>query len=284
MDKLRKPFTICMNGIRKWSANPRIYTLAILLAIFVLNNVNPLTKFSRAMGYRITPWVFPFLSSSVYAQMKMMFGIVFLFCDAPFINTSQPYQVIRSGRIQWGIGQVLYIMCGTAIYFMFIIILSILIISPIMFFSDSWGKILSTLAQTNAGNSFNIPLQISYQIQSSYSPIQAFCLSIILNWCCGTILGLIIFITNIYYKKSVGAAVSFMVVCLDMVIKNALPSYMYKISPVSMARLTVLDPSGISVRPTNIYAYFIFLLTIVLLSFFAVLSVRKLEIQVLPPV
>ncbi|MBW9158702.1 hypothetical protein [Clostridium tagluense] len=284
MNNISKHISISSNNIRRWGANPRIYILGILLCIFLWNYISPILNFSKIMGYRVTPWIFPFISDFTYTHMMMMFGIVFLFCDAPFMNEEQPYLLIRCGRTQWAMGQILYIMLGTAIYFFFLAFVSMLMISPNMFLNNGWGKILGTLAQSNAGEAFNIQLPISYAIQSMYTPIQAFGLSFILQWCAGTILGLIMFVINIYGKRSMGAILASVVILFDIAIEYEFKSYAYHFSPVSMARLTILDPSGLSQRPSILYAYVFFAVAITLLSGIAVLSVHKREIQVLPPI
>jgi hypothetical protein len=284
MGKLRRIFCICLNNVRKWAINPRIYILGILLVILVFNLVDPINYFSKAMNYRVTPWVFPFLTDSIFVQMLLSFGIVFLFCDAPFIDAGQQYFLIRSGRIQWGMGQVLYIMFSSAIFYLFVAFVSVLVITPNVFLSTGWGKILGTLAQTNAGYGFNIPLKISYQIQALYTPIQAFGLSLLLEWCVGTFLGLVIFIINIHFSRALGAIVAAAIVCLDMAISNTFPYYMFHFSPLSMARLSIIDPSRLSQRPTDIYVCLFFAMSVISLSIIAVLSVRKYKIQALPHV
>lgn len=284
MDKMRKVLSIAVNNLRKWPSNPRIIILFILLIIFLVNYLKPIINFSNSTGYRVTPWVFPFFADSVFTQMIMMFGIVFLFCDAPFMDVTQPYSIIRSGRTRWGLGQVLYIMASTAIYFSFLAVVSCIIMSPNMFLSNEWGKVLGTLAQTNAGQVFNITLPINYEIQSIYTPVHAFFLSLILEWCAGTLLGLIIFIFNINFNRAIGAIVASVMVCLDMVIQNALPFYTYHFSILSLARLSILDTSGLSTRPTDIYAFSFFTVGIVLSGFIAVFSARKRSVKILPPV
>ncbi|MBC8059811.1 MAG: hypothetical protein H7Y18_04015 [Clostridiaceae bacterium] len=282
MSNISKHISIASNNIRRWVTNPRTYILATLLSMLLWDFISPILNFSNVMGYRITPWIFPFISDYIYTHMMIMFGIVFLFCDAPFMNEGQPYLLIRSGRIHWALGQILYIMLGTAIYFLFIAFVSIVIISPSLYFSNSWGKILGTLSQTNAGQNFNIRLTISYEIQSLFTPIKAFGLSFMLQWCTGTILGLIMFIINIYAKRAIGAIVASIIILLDFAIQFEFKSFMYHFSPVSMSRLTILDPSGLTQRPSIPYAYVFFTVTIILLSITAVLSVHKREIQVLP--
>lgn len=279
MNSIPSYFSISKNNIRRWFTNPRIYILNALLIILIWNYISPILNFSKQMGYRVTPWIFPFIADFQYTQMFMMFGIVLLFCDAPFMNDGQPYVLIRSGRIHWVIGQILYIMLGTAIYFLFLAFISILVVGPNIFFSSSWGKILGTLAQTNAGQNVQIP--ISYRMQLLYTPIQAFGLSLLLNWCAGTILGLTIFVINMYFNRAIGSIIASSIVLMDIAICNNFSFYLYHFSPVSLARLTILDPSGMSISPTNLYAYIFFGVIISLLSIIAVLSVRKREIHVL---
>lgn len=284
MGKLREAFSIGINNIRKWFTNPRIYILAILLIILVLTYIRPLYNFSEYAGYRVTVWMFPFISNFYITQFMMMLGIVFLFCDAPFIDICQPYQLIRSGRTVWGIGQVFYIMLSSALYFLFIAFLSILVLFPNVFISNDWGKVMGTLAQADIGRSFGIYLPIDYQILTMYNPLQAFGLSILLDWCAGTMLGLIIFITNINFNRAIGAILASAVVILDISITNAFPYYLYHFSPVSMARLTIIDPSGFSTRPSSVYTFIFFFTGLIVLSVVAVLSARKHDIQVLPPI
>ncbi|AJA48567.1 hypothetical protein CPAST_c24980 [Clostridium pasteurianum DSM 525 = ATCC 6013] len=284
MANLQKTFFISINNIRKWASNPRIYILAALLFLMLWNYVNPILSFSKIVNYRVAPWLFPYISNWYFTQMLMMLGIVFLFCDAPFMDECQTYLMVRSGRIPWGAGQVLYIMLGTAIYFLFIVIISILILSPSLFLSNGWGKVLGTLAQTNAGQKYGILLPISYNIQLQYTPIEALLLSFLLQWCAGTMVGLVMFIINIYLKRSIGAIVGSSIVLFDFVVANSLPYYYYHFSPSSMARLTILDPTGMSPRPTNLYAYIFFIIGIIVLSVISVISVRKRQIEVLPPV
>lgn len=282
MIRMPNYFAIARNNIRRWVTNPRIYILVALLIIFLWEYEEPILHFSSVVEYRVSPWLFPFLSSSAYTQMFMMFGVILLLCDAPFLHEGQPYVLIRTGRTHWVLGQILYISLSAAIYFLFIAFMSVLLLVPNLFISADWGKVLRTLAQTDAGQQFHVKLSIADTIQSLYTPIQAFILSWLFAWCVAMILGLIIFIINIYLNRAIGAIVAAAVVLLDFAITNNFSHYMYRFSPISMARLTIVDPSGLSLRPTLAYTYIFYVCAIVILSFLAILSIHKREIQVSP--
>ena len=285
MRKIPSYLPIATNNIRRWLNNPRIFILAALLFILLWEFLHPILAFSNAVGYRVSPWLFPFLSSYSYTQRIMMFGIVLLFCDAPFAHEGQPYVIIRSGRIHWTLGQLLYIVVSTALYFLFINILICLILFPNLVYTDDWGKVLSTLAQTSAAQEFHIGLPINYAIQLHYTPISAFLISFLLEWLVGIILGLIIFIVNLYCnRQALGAAAGAAVVLLDIVIHNDMSDFIYHFSPVSMARLTILDTTGLNMQPTILYSFLFCIGTIIALAVIAVLSVRKREIRISRPV
>lgn len=272
---------IAGNNIRRWFNNPRIFILAALLFILIWEFVYPIVNFSNAVGYRVSPWIFPFLSNNAYTQRIMMFGIIFLFCDAPFTHEGQPYVIVRSGRVHWALGQLLYIIMSTVLYFFFINILIWLILLPNLVLTDGWGKVLSTLAQTTAGQEFDIGLPIADIIQLAYTPVQAFFASFFLECLVGIILGFIVFIINLYFnRKALGAAAGAAIVLLDSVIYNDMSDFMFHFSPISMARLSILDTTGFGMRPTLVYAILFCIGVIIVLAVIAVLSVRRHEIWI----
>lgn len=163
MGKVIRIFSCCAQNLRKWPSNPRIYVLGLLLIGFLFEWVRPIADFSSAVHVSVTPWVFPYLSLSQKVLLLIMLGIVLLFCDAPFIDAHQPYVIIRSGKRDWLLGQILYIMVASALYFLFIALISTLLMLPNLTFSSEWGKIFGTLALTDAGSQFKINLPISYK-------------------------------------------------------------------------------------------------------------------------
>jgi hypothetical protein len=216
--------------------------------------------------------------------LLIMLGIVLLFCDAPFIDAHQPYVIIRSGKRDWLLGQILYIMLASTLYFLFIALISVLMLMPNLTFSSQWGKILGTLALTDAGNQFEIGLPISYQLQLTYTPIAAMVWSFFMNWLVGTFLGLLMFVFNMHFKREIGAVVATALVFLEYFCFEANGFLLFSLSPVSWASLDNLDTSHTSALPSLTYAVTALLGLNLMLMLLAVLSIRKKNIDVLPPV
>ncbi|GAB6172484.1 hypothetical protein JCM15765_19620 [Paradesulfitobacterium aromaticivorans] len=284
MAKIFRILSCSTQNLRKWSANPRIYVLVLLLLGLLSEVIRPIADFSSAVQVAATPWVFPYLALSQRVLLLLMLGIVLLFCDAPFIDAHQPYVIIRSGKKDWLWGQIVYIMLASALYFLFIAIISALMLLPNLTFSREWGKIFGTLALTDAGNQFNIGLPISYRLQLAYTPVGAMAFSFMMNWLVGTFLGLLMFVLNMRFAREIGAVVVTAFVFLEYFAFEANGFLLFSLSPVSWASLGTLDITHTSALPSLTYAVSVLSglnLTLILLAGF---FMRKTNIDVLPPV
>ncbi|SHH34394.1 hypothetical protein [Desulfosporosinus lacus] len=274
----------CAQNLRKLPANPRCYVLGLFLIGVLAEYILPISNFSHIVQIPATPWVFPYLALDPRLLALIMLGIVFLFCDAPFIDSHQPYVIIRSGKKNWLLGQIAYIIVASAIYFMLIFLVSVLFLLPNITFSSEWGKVLGTLGITDAGNQFNVPLGISYALQLNYSPIAAMAWSLLMAWLVGTFLGLLIFVLNMRFTREIGVVVSTALVFLQYFCFEAGGFLLYSFSPVSWANLNMLDTTYTSALPSVTYAVSALISLSLILILLTALLMRKKDIDVLPPV
>lgn len=280
---VKKMFRIAMYSIRQWATDPRIISLFVLMSMFVWNDFEVIGDLTGRTGIKTTPLIFPFFSSDPVKQLILLAGIVFLFSDAPFINKNQPYIIIRSKRIPWVLGQILYIVMASAIYFLILMCVSVLVLLPYATFAtNGWGKIVNTLAQTDAGAQIHLQFGVTKEIITFYSPFEAFGLSFLLNWGVGCFLGLIMFVINLKFNRRLGLVVAGVILFFDILVTNALSGTFYHFSPVSLSRLSVLDPMGISLFPNLTYPFVFFSVSIVVLSALLVVSIKKISIEITP--
>ena len=115
--------------------------------------------------------------------------MILLFCDAPFIDDNQAYVIARSGRIPWSIGQIAYIIIASSIYFLFLLFLTIIINISHIQFTSSWGKVLGTLANTNASSVIGLTTFVSRNILYYFTPLQEMWFTFFLSWLVGVVLG-----------------------------------------------------------------------------------------------
>ncbi len=277
MRNIKSCFSICKNGFRKWSSSYRMYVLLLLLILFTYHYVRPFYTASVQVDKSIPVVVFPFLTNGTFTQAIIMFGMVFLFCDAPFMDNIQLYTIIRSGKQKWAVGQILYMILASAVYLLTIFLLTVLMLVPNIDFADKWGAIFSTLAQ---GASFgNIAISIPQKIVALYSPMEAVVISFLLEWGAIVFMALLLFAINLNCNRIIGIVSVSSLILFDAAVYNNWPYSYNKFSPVSMARLTTLDALGSNGRPTLLYAVLFYGIGILFLSAFCVLCVRKKAVK-----
>ena len=278
---LKRVLSISAYSIRQRILEPRIICLFILLIAFIWNDITPIVTLVKMTGMRTNPLLFPFFAGDPVKQLILLAGIIFLFSDAPFINKSQPYIIVRSKRYSWMLGQILYIIIASAIYFLILMLISVIILLPnATFATNGWGKIVNTLAQTNAGEQINLQFGVLEKIIANYSPYKAFLLCFLLESAVASFLGLLIFVINLNFNRTLGLIAGGVVLVLDFTVTNALPTTFYSISPASLSRLDVIDPSGFSRYPTLAYSFIFFGIGIIILSIALVVTVRNKNIEI----
>lgn len=273
-DNFLSIWSIAKYDYKKLSLNPRLYILIILQFMYLWYLISPITQLSKNLHVRVTPWLFTHITSYRYSQLILMLGIIILFANSPFIEEEYNYLIIRSGKKKWVLGQIFYMITATALYFIVIFLLTVILVLPNIYPSFEWGKIITTIANTNATE--QIELVINSKILLTYSPLTATVLSFIISWAAGSILALIMFLINLRCKNFVGIIAAIFIVFLDRAIFSNFPNFkLAYISPVSLSNLSGLNISSQGISPTVSYSIVFLLVSLVVLSILAVLSVRK---------
>ena len=283
MDKIRVIFTIAFYNLKKWIINPRIYLIFILTTLYLHSRISPISTFCLNSGYKISPYIFPYLMSDRSIIFIIMMGVVLLFCDAPFIEIDQPYIIMRSGRITWLWGQLAYIALASMLYFVIMIVLSILILLPNLSFSADWGKVIGTFAQTNVANQHLISIPFDFLLYNSYSPLSAMFFSFTNSFLVAIFIGILIFVFNLNISRFAGVITSTLLVLWHMV------TYMTwtgstRYSPITWVSLAKIDINGNTLYPSLPYIYFVISTLIIILILLAIMSIRKRDINVIKSV
>lgn len=282
MHNIKQIFLICRNNIQRSFINPRTYISFLLVLVLMQQLTQTLRKFSSAMGVKTAPWIYPYLAQKYYIQMILILGIVFLFCDAPFMNESTPFLLIRSGRRNWILGQITYIIIMSFLYYTVIVMMSVLLLYPQVQWQMGWGKILGTLAQTNAASQIGISeLLLDYRMQITYTPIAAMGYSFIISWLVGVITGLLMLVLNFCFKYIIGQMVGAAIAFLPYFAINFSSLYdIYYVSPASWMNIMIWTGDRTSKLPTKVYMSLFIGVTILALILIALVKTKKCTIDV----
>ncbi len=277
-----KSFRICMQNIRKWNSNPRIwmtFTLALLFAYMYTKGMSVACDYVED---DMSPWLYPFLFTYRYMKIIFMFPIVFIFCDAPFIDENQPYVMLRTKRITWSIGQVLYIYIGSFIYMLFLAIAPLIVNIGHVRWMASWGDVIGMCGSTNllqaAGVNYST-IQILGKIIKYYTPFQAMLFSCLLTWMSFVIIGLVIYGFNVVSNtRYVGVGIAAFLILLTAVVDGK-PKWTYY-SPMSWNSLNNIDIGGLTSYPSIDYIMGLYLILIVVLTILSVVAGKRQCIEV----
>ncbi len=231
---------------------------------------------------KMSPWIFPFLYNQFFTKMLFLSPQLLIFCDAPFLDDNQPYVIIRSGRTAWSVGQLAYIALTSALYFMFLFFASIVMSIPHIEFSLEWGKVLSTLANTNAQSVMGIRAPVDSTIIYYFTPLQATWFTFLFSWCAATFLGLLIYSINSLTKtRSIGLFSAAFFIILDAALHGRQEGVWF--SPVSWATIGYINASGFTKYPPVSYVYAGFALLIGVCIVLSLIANRRQEIKVMQP-
>lgn len=278
---IRKVFQMVWNNIKICLMSPRFYIALILVAILFWQIEEPIRMFCAKTGYLITPWLFPHLTQLPYIQNIITLGIVLIFCDAPFIKENSPYIILRVGRKNWLYAQMLYVLIASFIYCLSVYIISVLLLFPYLEINGGWGKIIGTLAQTNASNQIGT-ISIEYQLLLDYKPWQAVLVSGVMCWLIVSFIGLLMMCINLFGKNNwgpiVGSGISF-TSYLARIFSDMYAGYYF--SPPTWMGLLSFGKTNNSPYPTLIYAIVFLIIGICVSAICSYLKFRKKPIEVI---
>ena len=253
MGKVFACFSIALHNFKKWAVNPRLYILLLIEVLYLHSRLSPVGELCARTGYKVTPYLLPFLLDEGSAVMMLFLGVVLLFCDAPFIEDEQPYIMLRSGRRIWFIGQMLYIVMASVLYFIVLYFISVLVLLPHIEWSTAWGKLLSTFSQTSAAGQN------------------------------GTVLGMLMFFVNLNISRTAGGICGTALVLWNMVTYKAWYGFV-NVSPVSWVNLSRVDYDGSSIYPSLTYILLALVVLFAVLSAASWVTLRRRNIDVLKSV
>lgn len=214
----------------KWRHNPRYLIIMVMIFILLIDVMKFFKDITEKTSMNLCPWLLPFFVRDHYILFYLALCIVLLFCDAPFLDNLQLYNIKRIGRFRWMIGQIIYILCCSALLFLSISVLMVFFCIKKISFTSDWGECLKTLAYDN-------PF------------IGAFCSEMILNnnaiiltlktfficWLVTSFIGILMFYLNLTVGKELCSIIVSSIVTIDFFIYAGgfQMVYLFWISPIS---------------------------------------------------
>lgn len=204
--------------------NVKTATFCAAILILSWSYDQPYLGFVQEKNYPISWCIFPFYMSSFGILSIFYFGIVYIHSDVPFMQHMNMYQVIRTGRGRWAMGQIGSILVRS---FFAVIVFAIAAVLPFagnIEFSAEWGKMIKTLASQRADEGFGtgqiLDFRFHYQILGEYSPVQLMVITILVCTLICTFLGVLMFMISLYAGKMIAVAGALMSAIALFIVEN----------------------------------------------------------------
>lgn len=278
MDKIYKSLRICGIHLRKMLGNPRFYIAFLWFVFLIYFYVSKVKAFSIETGIKVSPWLFPLLLNQAGNQLFVIIGALLLFCDAPFINETTTWQMMRAGKRSWFWGSMLYISVLSLIYSVGLSVIPNLMLFPRVTWMEDWGQILGALAQSSAASQLGI-INLDYGLMVRFMPWQAMCLKILAVWLNTVLIGELCYVFNVWLRWGSGPLAGMMMGLTPYLILR-LPNFRvgYYLAPPAWMNLSMYSWNGYGTFPSPAYIYTTFAVLILGCVIFSYIGIKKKDV------
>lgn len=250
---------------------PRLIAILLLILIIMYQYAEKIRIMAQMTSEKIMPYFLPFIMSDytiATGVLKILILIAYLLivCHVSQKQNGRLFCFLRTGRIGGIIGDVFFTAFLTAAYCFIIWAFSILCFLPYVQLGNEWGKIICTLAYTDAAFQYGEMFVISAKIVEQCSPFYAVVLTILLMFLGCFFLGLLTYFINMVSMSNVLGifmAGIFIFIC-PIVTYMRIPE-LYFFSPLSWMSIGSLKLKTFESLPTIGYALIMYLILIVFL-------------------
>lgn len=221
---MKKQYRIAVSGMLRLFQNYRLWVTVAWIVMLDYQTCHGIRMFALSQNLGVTPWLLPFLSCDAQKQLFIVLGATLIFGNAPFVDVNEQWKIVRAGRKNWFFGNIWYIIAASFVYTFCIAVIPIVMLIPEVGFSFGWGKVLGTLAQTNAGEVYGCQ-QLNYTIIIDYEPIRAMIAAFVNVWVVTILIALINYTFNLWTKRGTGAIVSSIAALSPMIITKLIHGY-----------------------------------------------------------
>ena len=216
-------------NFRKWKKNYRIWIVFAFELSIMWVSTGHFKSIAEERSLAISAGFFAVWCGHKIGRFVMFLGILVLFCNAPFMDEQHQFIMIRLGKQKWFLGQMIYMLLASFLYFAVMYIFCVIRFIPYINFANLWGDVLySTVEEIGI---------IRKVALDNISPISACVKMYILCSVIGTVLGFILTLSNVYHRGKLGVGIVSILLCITYFISD----FFVGRSVFGLKRFSILD-------------------------------------------
>lgn len=157
VNNIRKIWMVVVFNFRRWRYDRKIWLAFILnfiMCYFLTEKILQFSEKENTIMQIFEPFIWGFDDLEAIFFMKLL--LLLYFADIPYLGNEVPFYLCRMTRKIWLAGQVVYIVCATAIYTVAILLSTILICGQRCYVGNIWSETAVKLAFTSAGKKLSL--------------------------------------------------------------------------------------------------------------------------------
>ena len=151
----------------------------------------------KVLDYPCSFWYFLNVMTNHFMCGAIGLSAVYLFSNAPYLNRNGMYQMIRQGKYKWLLSQLGSIILSGFSFTAVLFFTGWIRMLPHMDWTWSWGRMMKTLAVTNAASQLNVTFVLKPSFMQSMEAWQAGLLAFMLDSFVFILIGFLLLATGL---------------------------------------------------------------------------------------
>ncbi len=280
VNKLKQVLIIGTQTYREWLFNSR--NIIVLIVLFFLGNytVAPMVNLSKQTGVPMNVFE-PFIANmnSQFVVLMVLAAFLVLISDFPRMEGNNGYFLIRTSRVVWLAGKLLFALFAVFTYIAGLFLALTVRVLEVAFYSEGWSYLMRDYytKYANLGYSNDTVCVVSDSLFNNYTAFEGFWYTVILLAAMLFMLCLIMMLANLINKKIIGIVTNLGLIVLGFVLAFS-GSRIACILPVGNIMLSVQNTATHHIISVW-YPFAYFAGFIVLLTALCVILVKKVIVQ-----
>lgn len=273
-------FQSFLYSLQKKVIDIKLYVILAVVGVALLIVTNPISRFLLSASTSINILeIFPLVFSQFHLVIIFSIGYIVLLSDAPFIGEEDAYFILRCSKLQYALGQVLFIVFMAVFYYGFIVLVSALPLLSQGYIGDKWSEATYLLANTSAAAEENVGLTYPSTVMWNIDVVKVFYHTVLLMISGNMMLGTLFYLLSSFSKKAFGFLAILGLFALSMFIDwMFLPRIFKHLSLLAQLMLAVHNFGFSYGQPTIPESYIVFIVLSVIFSFGAIRRTRRLDV------
>lgn len=272
---IKKSLSSAKTEYIKWIFDTRMIVLAVLLVFIYSFVIQPLLSNTRLMGEPLNI-LEPFIALANSGAVMLIIPIVFmiLIADYPKIDTNTVFYIMRTGRLNWLVGQVIKLVYMAVSYLAIIFAGSVIPMLFKGFWGNEWSRTTTHFAALFPEYSGNSGAQmITKNLYNQLSVFSAAIQSYLLVFAYLLILGLMLLFFSLVKQKAIGFLLCGSIITIGTAfcsVKSTLMWTMPMANSIIWLHYTMYFKEPIVPMSFSICYLLIFIAILLILSFIAI--------------